>query len=89
MDKRFYIVIVAEGCEEEVVNEASVKIKDRNLPIYSLIIPPETKGMIIVEAEKGNIVKKVFQEIRYVREVFFGFLYLDEVQKFIKGEIED
>ena len=84
MSTRFYAVRVTAGQEHNVAKVASLKIQSRNLPIYSIVIPPNIKGIIIVESQNISTVKSIFQDIRHVKKIVFGTISLDEVRRVIE-----
>jgi len=52
--------------------------------IYSIIVPPEIKGYIIIETEGLHIVHRVARDIKHVKGKAMGSLRPDEVERLIK-----
>ncbi|RLG61158.1 transcription elongation factor Spt5 [Candidatus Geothermarchaeota archaeon] len=84
MSGRFYAVRVTAGQEANVAKVASLKIQARKYPIHSLIIPPNLRGVIIVESDNVSTVKVVFQDIRHVKKIVFGTISFEEIHKMIE-----
>jgi len=82
--KRFYAVRVTAGQEHNVAKVAALKVMANKLPVYSMIIPFNLKGIIIVESDNVGIVKMVFQDIRHVKKIVFGTISIDEVMRLIE-----
>lgn len=80
----FFCIRVTAGQEHNVAKVASLKIQARKYPIYSIIIPPSVKGIIIVESDNISNVKVVFQDIRHVKKIVFGTISMEEVVRMIE-----
>ena len=84
MDSRFYAVRVTAGQEGNVAKVASLRIQAEKIPVKSILIPPNMKGIIIVESENTSIVNQVFSGMRHVKKVVFGTISLEEVKRLIE-----
>lgn len=90
MGGKFYAVRVTAGQEDNVVKVAYLQIMSRKLPIYSVVIPPDMKGILIVESDNISMVKRAFQEVRHVKKIVFGTISLDEVRRLVeKRKVEE
>ncbi len=52
--------------------------------IYSIIVPPEIKGYIIIETEGLHVVHRVARDIKHVKGKAMGSLRREEVERMIK-----
>lgn len=52
--------------------------------LYAIVVPPEIRGYLIIEAEGLHIVHRLARDIKHVKGKAMGSLKRDEVQKLIK-----
>ena len=52
--------------------------------LYAIVVPPEIRGYLIIEAEGLHIVHRLARDIKHVKGKAMGSLKKDEVQKLIK-----
>lgn len=90
MKSRFYAVRVTVGQESNVAKVASLRISAEKIPIKSILIPPDLKGVLIVESDNVSMINQVFSGMRHVKKIVFGTISLNEVRRLIeKREIEE
>jgi len=87
---KFYAVRVTVGQEANVAKVAALKVQADGLSVKSLIIPPNLRGIIIVEAENAGIVRDLFRDIRHVKKVVFGTISKEELHRMLfQEEVEE
>lgn len=52
--------------------------------LYAIVVPPEIKGYIIIEAEGLHVVHRLSRDIKHVKGKAMGSLKKDEVERLIK-----
>ncbi len=52
--------------------------------IYSIVVPPEIKGYIIIETEGLHVVHRIARDIKHVKGRAMGSLRREEVERIIK-----
>ncbi|MCD6324523.1 MAG: transcription elongation factor Spt5 [Desulfurococcales archaeon] len=55
-----------------------------NSGLYAVIVPPEIKGYIILEAKGLHVVNRLIRDIKHVKGSAVGSLREDEVERLIK-----
>ncbi|RLG88682.1 MAG: transcription elongation factor Spt5, partial [Thermoprotei archaeon] len=82
---KYVVLRTTAGQEVNValmLEAASKSVKARG--IYSIIVPPEIKGYIIIETEGLHVVHRVARDIKHVKGKAMGSLRRDEVERLIK-----
>lgn len=82
----YYAVRTTAGREIDValiMENRARRMKDR-LDVRSIIVPPEIKGYVIVEAPGIHVVYPLVREIKYVKGRAPGIIRADEVEKLVK-----
>ena len=80
----YYAIRVTGGQEVNVALILEERIRQNNIKeIYSIIVPPNVKGYIIMEASGPHIVKLVASGIRHIRGFAHGLVQKEDVIKFI------
>ncbi len=77
---------VTSGQEENVIAVASLRIRTRGIAIKSLLSPPGSKGIIIVEADNIGNLNMAFSGIRHVKKIIYGNVDPEEVEQLITLE---
>lgn len=52
--------------------------------VYSILVPPDVKGYIIVEAEGIHVVQKIAKGVKHVRGRVTGSITFEEVERLVK-----
>jgi transcriptional antiterminator NusG len=60
-----------------------------SLGIYSILIPPGTKGLLIIEADNANVVSEALSGIKYFKRMVFGTVSPEEVIAIVKAKVEE
>jgi LSU ribosomal protein L24A len=83
----FYAVSVTAGQEIGTALMIEERIRLNNFTeVYSLVIPPQLKGYVIIEASGLHVVKAVIQGLRHVKKVVPGLVPLEEIKKYVSRE---
>lgn len=86
--RNYYAVRVTAGQEINVALMIEERIKTNNVKeIYSIIVPPNVKGYVIVEASGPHVVKLVATGIRHVKGVAHGLVQKEDVVKFVSKTV--
>ncbi|BFH74385.1 transcription elongation factor Spt5 [Sulfurisphaera javensis] len=80
----YYAVRVTGGQEINVALMIEERIKTNNIKeVYSIIVPPNVKGYVILEASGPHIVKLIATGIRHVRGFTHGLVQREDIVKFV------
>lgn len=80
----YYAVKVTGGQEINVALMLEERIKLNDVKeIYSIIVPPNIKGYVIMEASGPHVVKLIASGIRHVRGFTHGLVQKEDIVKFI------
>ncbi len=83
----FYAVKVTAGQEIGTALMIEERIRLNNITeVFSLVIPPQIKGYVIVEASGLHVVKTVIQGLRHVKGIVHGLVPVEEVKKYVSRE---
>lgn len=88
-ENKYFAVRVTGGQEENVAKIVQQRIEARNMPIYSIIIPPSSKGILILEAPNATIVLEALSGIKYFKRLVYGTIPESEVLEIIKAKAEE
>jgi transcriptional antiterminator NusG len=86
-ERKYYAVRVTGGQEENVAKIVMQRAEARNLPIYSIIIPPVSKGLLILEANSAATVLEALAGIKYFKRLIYGTVPESEVLNMIRAEV--
>ena len=86
---KYFAVRVTGGQEENVAKVVKQRVEANNMPIYSIIIPPATKGILIVEADNAATVLEAFSGIKYFKRLVYGTIPEAQVMNMIKAKVEE
>lgn len=82
--RNFYAVKVTGGQEVNVALMIEERVRDNNVnEIFSIIVPPNMKGYVIVEATGSHVVKFVISGLRHARGVAPGLVTREDLEKMI------
>jgi len=65
----------------ELIRGRIKKTHDKN--ILSVLVTPELRGYVFIEANKADEVKKMIRTISYVRGMLEGSIPIEEIEKFL------
>ncbi|ARM77168.1 transcription elongation factor Spt5 [Acidianus manzaensis] len=86
--RNYYAIKVTGGQETNVGLMLEERAKTNNInEIYSIIVPPNLKGYVIVEASGPHVVKLLISGIRNVRGVAQGLVPKDDILKIVSKKI--
>ena len=88
-EHKYFVVRVTGGQEENVAKIVRQRVKATNMPIYSIIIPPASKGLLILEADSAAAVLEALSGIKYFKRLVYGTIPEDEVFNIIKAKVEE
>jgi len=80
----FFLIRTTAKQEQNVAILLEKKVKTQSLEIYSIIIQPELKGYLIIEAQKSSVVDNAIRDIPNVRRRVQGTMTLEDVERAIK-----
>lgn len=82
--RNYYAVKVTGGQEVNVALMIEERVRDNNInEIFSIIVPPNMKGYVIVEATGSHIVKFIISGLRHARGVAPGLVTREDLEKMI------
>jgi len=85
-EPRLFAIRTVAGRELDVALLVEQRVKDENIPIYSVIVPPQIKGYVIVETPAAFHASNAIQGIRYAKGVVPGVLRYEDVERLLKPE---
>ena len=65
----------------ELIRGRIKKTHDKN--VLSVLVTPELRGYVFIEAYKADEVKKMIRTISYVRGMLEGNIPIEEIEKFL------
>ncbi len=86
LEPRLYAVRTVAGRELDAALLIAQRAQDEEIPIYAIVVPPQLKGYIIVEAPAAFHVANAIQGIRYAKNVVPGVLDYKDVERLLKPE---
>jgi len=86
LEPRLYAVRTVAGRELDAALLIAQRAQDEDIPIYAIVVPPQLKGYIIVEAPAAFHVANAIQGIRYAKNVVPGVLDYKDVERLLKPE---
>lgn len=84
----FFAIKTTASQETNVAMFIEAKAKMRNVNIQSILVVPELKGYVIVEANEPYKLQRLIREIRHVRSLIPVAMEKDEVLALIKRKEE-
>nr|MCG2909786.1 transcription elongation factor Spt5 [Stygiolobus sp.] len=86
--RNYYAIRVTGGQELNVALLIEERVKANNIgEIFSIIVPPNMKGYVILEATGPHVVKLVTSGIRHVRGVAHGLVPKEDIMKFVSKTV--
>lgn len=83
---RLYAVRTVAGRELDVALIIEQRVKDENIPIFSVIVPSQIRGYVIVETPAAFHAANAIQGIRYAKGVVPGILRYEDVERLLRPE---
>ncbi len=80
----FYLIRTTARQELNVALLIENRAKTKNIPLYSIIIPPEVKGYIVLETPRSSAVEALIRDMQHVKRRVQGTLTLDDVERMVK-----
>ena len=87
--RKYFALRVTGGQEENVAKIIMQRAEATGLPIYSIIIPPNSKGILIVEADSAAAVIEAASGIKYFKRLVFGTVPEKEVLGILAAKVEE
>ncbi len=81
---RFYLVRTTARQELNVALLIENRARINGIPLYSIIIPPEVKGYIVLETDKPSAVELLIRDMQHVKRRVQGTLSKDDVERMVK-----
>ncbi|AAY80781.1 transcription elongation factor Spt5 [Sulfolobus acidocaldarius] len=86
--RNYYVLRVTGGQEINVALILEERIKTNNInEIFSVVVPPNIKGYVILEATGPHVVKLISSGIRHVKGVAHGLIQKEDVTKFVSKSV--
>jgi transcriptional antiterminator NusG len=84
MEGKIYAVRTTIGQEKNVADMMYSKIEKDGLNIYSILVPHEIRGYVLVEAINKSEIEKSLYGVSHVRGVVEGEVDFEEIEKFFE-----
>ncbi len=82
--KAIYAIRVTARQEVNVALLMEAKAKAQNLKVYSILVPPDIKGYLMVEAPGIHVVQELSRDIKHVKGQASGIVKFEEVERILK-----
>ncbi len=82
--KAIYAIRVTARQEVNVALLMEAKAKAQNLKVYSILVPPDIKGYLMVEAPGIHVVQELSRDIKHVKGQVSGIVKFEEVERILK-----
>lgn len=79
-----YTVSVVARQEYNVVVVLKMRVESSKIPIYSIVVPPESFGVLFVEGESLPAVNRAVYGVKHVKGVMRGITNVEEVLRVLK-----
>jgi len=83
-ESMFFAIRTTARQEPNVALMIEVHARSRNLPIHSIVVPPDLRGYIILETIGLHIVYEAIRGLKHVRGRAAGTLRWEDLEKMIK-----
>ena len=81
LPSRFYAIRTTAGQEINVAILVYNRVKSGNIGVKSVIVPPNAKGYIIIEAPGPNVIYSAIQDLKHVKGLVAGIFSDDDIQR--------
>jgi len=80
----FFVIRTTARQELNVALMVEAHAKVKNLPLYSIVVPPDIRGYIIIEAPGLHVVYEAIRGLKHVRGRASGTLKWEDLEKMLK-----
>lgn len=80
----FYALRTTIGQERNVASMIYSRISKLGVGIYSILVTPELRGYIVIEAHDHTEIEKSLPGISHVRGIVEGKMAIDDIEKFLE-----
>jgi transcriptional antiterminator NusG len=81
---RFYAVRTTIGQEKNAANMIYSRLGKLQVGVYSILVTPELRGYIVIEADDNTEIEKALPGISHVRGIVEGDMSIEEIEKFLE-----
>jgi len=79
-----YTISVVSRQEYNVVVVLKMRAESGKIPIYSIVVPPESFGVLFMEGESLPAVNRAVYGVKHIKGVMRGITNAEEVMKILK-----
>ncbi len=79
-----YTISVVSRQEYNIVIVLKLRIESGKIPIYSIVVPPETFGIMFIEGESLPAVTRAVYGVKHIKGVMKGVTNVDNVVNMLK-----
>ena len=79
----FYAVRTTARQELNIALIMEARVASQGLEVYSIIVPPDVKGYVILETPGVHVIYSVIKDLRHVKGHAPGVMSDEEVQRFV------
>lgn len=80
---RFYGIRVTMGQEITMALLMEERARQAGLPVYSLSVLPNLRGIIVAESDGSHVVQRLAQGLKHVRGLMRGSMEFTELERFV------
>lgn len=81
---RFYALRTTIGQERNVANMIYSRLGKSELELHSILVTPELRGYIVIEAIDHTEIEKTLPGISHVRGIVEGAMGVEEIERFLE-----
>lgn len=81
---RFYALRTTIGQERNVANMIYSRLGKSELELHSILVTPELRGYIVIEAIDHTEIEKTLPGISHVRGIVEGAMDVEEIERFLE-----
>jgi transcriptional antiterminator NusG len=81
---RFYALRTTIGQERNVASMIYSRIGKMGVKLYSILVTPELRGYIVIEALDHTEIEKALPGISHVRGIVEGEMNIEEIERFLE-----
>jgi len=79
-----FTVSVVSRQEYNIVMLLKMRVESGKLPIYAIVVPPESFGVLFIEGESLPVVSRAVYGVKHVKGVMRGITNVEEVMRVLK-----
>ncbi|MEM4312095.1 MAG: transcription elongation factor Spt5 [Nitrososphaerales archaeon] len=83
VNPKFFVVRTTGGQEKNIISFIENRIKNKKIPVYSIISLDSLKGYILIEANNAQVVYESASGFKHVKSQVPGMIQTEDVEKML------